>query len=382
MPVSLGLFFALACLALTGCTRPNPAYCGGPGDCPDPARPVCDPVIHTCVGQVPLEEPDGGPEDGDGPDGATGDGHDAADEASDAQPQGTVWVADCGGTGTGTQQDPFCSLAAGVEAGMARGARVVVLPGTYTESLTLQRDVSIEGRPGAIIAGPTCPVLSILGGAEVRLSGLEFQGGSGLAGLVQVAGGARLVAGGLTLGPSECLGLRCFQASCELHGSRVWQNQAGGLDLNQAAFDVQSCVVAHNGGLGATAGARLTSPMAGSRLAFTTLADNRGQTGFSTGGVECVNPAELDSCILWDNEGDQASNLCILSHSNIDQAIGGNNQRQDPLFVAPGALDYRLRPGSPSIDSGNPNATAIPDDPDGTPRPQGARADQGGYEHP
>lgn len=62
--------------------------------------------------------------------------------------------------------------------------------------------------------------------------------------------------------------------------------------------------------------------------------------------------------------------------------LGVGNLSRDPLFRSPawGATgDYRLRAGSPAIDSGSPLG-APPDDLDGVPRPAGTAWDMGAYE--
>jgi parallel beta-helix repeat protein len=99
---------------------------------------------------------------------------------------------------------------------------------------------------------------------------------------------------------------------------------------------------------------------------------------------------------------DRGSHITVL-HSNIEGgqgAISVNGARStvtwgagnidaDPLFVNPVGLDYRLKPGSTSIDSGT--AEVPPDvdedgvppdtDKDGVPRPLGAGFDMGAYEY-
>ncbi len=63
---------------------------------------------------------------------------------------------------------------------------------------------------------------------------------------------------------------------------------------------------------------------------------------------------------------------------NDDQPPGGTVLLLPPKFVAPGRLDYHLRPTSPAIDAGGP--AGVPVDVDGDPRPIGPAPDLGADE--
>ena len=86
-------------------------------------------------------------------------------------------------------------------------------------------------------------------------------------------------------------------------------------------------------------------------------------SGISGSGITGTN------CIVWGNTGGGGG--LPLTYSDIQNPIvGTGNISADPLFAAPGNFDYSLQPGSPCIDTGDPNS---PSDPDGSPADMGAR---------
>ena len=68
-------------------------------------------------------------------------------------------------------------------------------------------------------------------------------------------------------------------------------------------------------------------------------------------------------------------NLAFPQSTNL----GLYTTRADPMLVNAAAADFHLLAGSPAIDAADPAAATMPDF-DGTPRPQGARADLGAFE--
>jgi len=100
------------------------------------------------------------------------------------------------------------------------------------------------------------------------------------------------------------------------------------------------------------------------------------------GGVyaQAGSATALVNCILWNNEPDQIFGDVSAIYSNVQGGYTGTgNISGDPMFFNPDAGDFRLMPGSPSIDTGT--AAGAPDvDIRLVPRPQGAGFDMGAYE--
>ena len=122
------------------------------------------------------------------------------------------------------------------------------------------------------------------------------------------------------------------------------------------------------------------------KLINCTLAGNSAVYGSAlacTRGFLGVIPSnvQLTNCILWDG-GDEVwnddSSTIIITYSDVEggwSGPGGDNINVDPNFVDannldPNLRDYRLQPGSPCIDAGDPNYIPEPNetDLDGNPR--------------
>ena len=82
---------------------------------------------------------------------------------------------------------------------------------------------------------------------------------------------------------------------------------------------------------------------------------------------------------IWKNEDTDIS----ITYSDIQGGWAGiGNIDADPMFVDVAVDDYRLQPGSPCIDVGDPDYAALPNetDLDGNPRVVNGRIDMGTYE--
>ncbi|MHC4621163.1 MAG: PKD domain-containing protein, partial [Planctomycetota bacterium] len=112
-----------------------------------------------------------------------------------------------------------------------------------------------------------------------------------------------------------------------------------------------------------------------------TIVDNSAG-GLACGVWECGG--SISNCIFWGNQpGDNIDYwFPIPTHSCIQDFLGASNMSDDPLFVNPGAVDYRLRADSPCINAGDPNFVPEPGetDIDGDPRVLLGRVDIGADE--
>ncbi|MHC4648586.1 MAG: PKD domain-containing protein, partial [Planctomycetota bacterium] len=92
----------------------------------------------------------------------------------------------------------------------------------------------------------------------------------------------------------------------------------------------------------------------------------------------------ISNCIFWGNQPPDNIdyNRSLPTYSCIQHFVGVSNMSEDPLFVNPGAMDYRLQPDSPCINGGDPNLVPEPGetDIDGDPRVLFGRVDIGADE--
>lgn len=189
--------------------------------------------------------------------------------------------------------------------------------------------------------------------------------------LCELSGNSAAVRGG-ALAATRC---RIRVLGCTIAGNNC-EDLGGGAALVDSTGLVASTVIAGNwaydGG-----GLYISGPRA-PRLTHLTVCDNGARR---IGGILCKGVSPLVSnSILWGN-GRQAAGVRWRLSLVEGERGEGLLPCEDPLFADRGRGDYRLRPGSPCLDAGEPaGAEGVDCDAAGAPRVLGAAPDIGAYE--
>ena len=153
----------------------------------------------------------------------------------------------------------------------------------------------------------------------------------------------------------------------------------GGIYAELPSVVVRRCLIARNTSIGyghmlsVSGAAAFCSPTGQTRFEHCTIVSNKvvdgSVFGENWGGIS--GAATLVDCIVRDNDEVQVDASSSASFSDIQGGFpGAGNFDLDPLFVNAAGGNFRLRPGSPCIDAGDP-AGALDSD--------GTRADMGAF---
>lgn len=153
--------------------------------------------------------------------------------------------------------------------------------------------------------------------------------------------------------------------------------EGGGVSFSYSSPTFENCLLAGNDAPSGGAGY-------GEFVAFNfyacTIADNTG-TWAGIYPDDSTGYAEAYNCVFWGNGGTDIRNATAIEYCDTqDTDLAGDNNtgvanviHVDPLFVEAGS-DYRLSPGSPCIDAGDPGIT-LAEDFFGNERPQDGNSD-------
>lgn len=402
-----------ACSTADECAAKGPGtpFCAADGrcgacvvdaDCTDPASPVCDSQTLTCRGCEAHGE-------------CASAVCDIAVSAC-VDPIQIVYATGDGSFGSdcGTQELPCASLDEAVMK-VTFDRSYLRLTGTFSSRLTLSANrfrVIGEGATLDLTPVDFDPIagITVNMGAQVLIDGLRVTN-------LSVAGGISCESSELTLrrvtvDSNEGEGVQASNCPLVIEESRITGNSERGVEASGGgnlviersliadnytgginSFDapallIRNNLILRNSNLGEYNGAlRLNANGPNSFISYNTIVGNRVNENYI--GIIACGGAVLSSNIIWGNEypGDvdqTIDNGCEDVRNNLsDSTLEGKPQNLlgDPAFASVSDDDYRLMPGSPAIDLGDPDLANLLDYA-GNRRPQGAGPDIGALEAP
>lgn len=277
--------------------------------------------------------------------------------------------------------DP-CPIEVAVEAAEA-GDEIELAPGTY-EPPPPSIGALLEVPDGVHMHGASRTARS-----EIRATGrlaVRLVGEAGLSDL-DVSRTGEGNSGGLSIESGSVERVRSTTtkgSACYLHKGEIRSSVCATSDPSYSALDMLS----FNSNSAAVVGSTLYGAGAGLYMRQATEGESTSLTLVNT-----IVHGETTDVVIGALEPESSADANFV-HSNYDpERVGtlgegttaahdlGGNQAQPPLFVAPGANDFRQLPDSPTIDAGLPgSATLEPFDVLGAPRTQNGVPDIGAHE--
>ena len=293
---------------------------------------------------------------------------------SSAQAGPVIFVDDgCPGPGSGTKDDPYCTIQEAIDAAVDMD-EIVVAAGTYNETINfLGKAITVRSSDGPDVTtidaqGSGTVVVCVTGeGPETVLNGFTITGGS-----TTGAGGGMAIQGA---SPSV---INCVFSSNTADVGAGLYNQDSNPTIMNCAF-VDNTAVNAGGGMynGGIAGSNPTV----TNCAFTNNAAGIGGGMFNQNSdptlINCTlsgntamslaggmfndnsNPC-VDNCIIWGNALSQIFNVAsspTVSYSDVQGGFPGvGNINADPRFLEATAGNFRLDRFSPCVDAADNGA--------------------------
>jgi uncharacterized membrane protein len=291
-------------------------------------------------------------------------GFSSSDWDAGADPVLRPTILDAGGSGRVVRIDSGSSVIAGftIQNGSLsdRGAGVFINGGSVALRHNIIAHNTSSGNLGAAV------YVSFEGQAEIISSTIRHNNGNSA---IAVEGTADIHYSLIHNNQSTAGTIRNFsESSVSVIGNLLYANQAtlgGGVYAQHEALIVNNTIVANSA---STNGGGIYIGPGTSTITITNniVANNTG------GGTTGIFNSSASATIL----GGYNNVYINTSNVSLPETITDN-----PEFINPANNNYRLREGSPNIDSGDPNTDpAINIDLDGNARPNGAAIDRGAYE--
>lgn len=270
----------------------------------------------------------------------------------------------------------------------------------WTKNVTIVGNSTFyQGAKGSVIDGFT-----FNGGIEINevdtiaLANCRVSNGDGIS-----VNDSSLTITNCTISKNSSSGISSHISNITITNCEISDNDGYGIISNyNSELTVTNCKIFNNGG-GISGDshsmARITNSIisnnTGNAIDFSgdvgvtncTFYNNGNQIiiGYTSYGY-CSTLPDITNSIIWGTgheiyKGDECS--ATVTYSNIEGGYAGTgNINADPLFVNVAAGDFRLKAGSPAIDSGTSTGAVPSTDIEGNSRPNGSGYDMGTYEMP
>lgn len=249
----------------------------------------------------------------------------------------------------------------------------------------------VFGTPGARISRSNAgPLVEVKGTASVTIHDLRLTGAASDA-IQQSDPGSTLALHRVVIDENAGYGISANRGTLTMDGCVVSGNNAGGVSALDVTFTITSSIFVVNGDASAsTVGGLRLAPVGASSFEFNTVADNASTIGNeATRSLNCTAALTVRNNIFrtnWPNTTG-VGGACTAQFSLFDMTAPatGDNKTGDPMFEVVNPLEpthpqyYRIKPGSPAVDSADPGAPPTSDI-DGDPRPSNGRSDIGADE--